>query len=101
MKQIVLVKEIGSNLVTRNILASLFTKINKFKEKDILIDFKNIKFISRSGTDEYIKFKDSTKKKIKEINQSEEIKKMFQIVYKNKDNKVDYNKLEPPSIIII
>ena len=101
MKQIVLSKEIGSNLVTRSSLDSLFTKINKFKERDVIVNFKDIEFISRSGADEYIKFRDSTKKKITEINQSREIKKMFQMVYKTKDKKIVYNKLEPPPVIII
>lgn len=80
MKKIELFKELGSNVVTRNSLDSLFSKIKKYKSKEIVVDFNKVDFISRSGADEFLKLKSSTKKIIKEINMSDEVRDMFKVV---------------------
>ena len=80
MKQIKLVNIFGSNIVTRNSLDSLFSKIKKYKSKEIEIDFDKIDFISRSSADEYLKLKDVTRKIIKEVNMTDKVKDMFNVV---------------------
>lgn len=89
MKKIILSKEIGTNVVTRNILDRFFSKLERYKSKEIVVDFSDIVFISRSSADEFIKLKNSTRKKIKEINQSENIKQMFEVVTNKIDAKQD------------
>ena len=89
MKKIILVKELGSNIVTRHSLASLFSKIKKYKSKEIVVDFDKIDFISRSSADEYLKLKNSTKGIIKEINMSDEVRDMFNVVTYPNQIKVD------------
>lgn len=101
MKRVVLSKEIGTNVITRNTLDRFFSKIKKYKSKEIVIDFSNINFISRSGADEYLKLKNSVRKKIKEVNQSEDVKAMFGVVSnKSRDIRV-YNELPPVRISTI
>ena len=80
MKKIKLIRELGSNIVTRNSLDSLFSKIKKYKSKEIEIDFDKIDFISRSSADEYLKLKDVTRKIITEVNMTDEVKDMFNVV---------------------
>ena len=80
MARIKLYSEMSSNLITRNSLKAVFSKINKIKEKKIIVDFENIEFVSRSCADEYLKQKAKSDKKIAEVNQSSDIKKMFEFV---------------------
>ena len=54
--------------------------INKSQRDDIVIDFKNIKFISRSCVAEYLKLKEETDKNLIEMHMSDEIKSMFSLV---------------------
>lgn len=79
-KIIKLYDEFSDNIFTRKTVSSFFDRINKLKEKEIVIDFKDIDFISRSCADEYLKFKKRTKKSIVEINMSNEIRSMFKVV---------------------
>ena len=80
MKKIQLVRELGSNVVTRHSLDRLFSKIRKYKSKELLVDFNKVDFVSRSGADEYLKLKNSTNKVITEANMSDEVRDMFEVV---------------------
>jgi hypothetical protein len=81
IRKIILVKEFGENISTRNSIASFFgNKINILKEKEIIIDFKGIKFISRSSAAEYLKLRENCSKELIEKNMSDEIKSMFKLV---------------------
>lgn len=84
MKQrISLHKEFGDNIITRNSMAYFFKKkINRAENKDIIIDFKGIDFISRSCAAEYLKLREETGKNLIEKNMPEEIKSMFDLVVK-------------------
>ena len=101
MKKIILSKEISSNLVTRNSLDRFFSKTNKYKDETITIDFDGITFISRSGTDEYLKLKSNSKKKLKEINRLPDVKKMFELVVKNKHSKIEEQLDHPVPVCVI
>ncbi len=89
MKQIELFRELGSNVVTRHSLDTLFSKIKKYKSKELVVDFNKVNFVSRSGADEYLKLKNSTEKVITEINMSDEVKDMFKVV--TSPNQVKFN----------
>ncbi|HJX50085.1 hypothetical protein A3K73_01030 [Candidatus Pacearchaeota archaeon RBG_13_36_9] len=80
-KEFQLIKKFGENLLTRNSLASYFNEaINNAKEEEVVINFKGIKFISRSCAAEYIKLKEESNKKIIEKNMSKEVKAMFNVI---------------------
>jgi len=98
MKKIILSKEIGTNVVTRTSLDTLFSKLKKYKSKEIVVDFSKITFISRSGADEYIKLKKSIRKNIKEVNQSEEVKSMFAVISGAGSTVEVYSQLPPVRI---
>ena len=98
MKKIILSKEIGTNVVTRTSLDTLFSKLKKYKSKEIVVDFSKITFISRSGADEYIKLKKSIRKNIKEVNQSEEVKSMFAVISSSASSMEVYSQLPPVRI---
>jgi hypothetical protein len=86
MQKVVLAKEFGNNIFTRNIISSFIDKLENLKEKKIILDFKGIDFISRSCADEYMKRKNESKKEFIEKNMSKEICSMFNVVetqYKN------------------
>lgn len=60
--------------------SSFFDKIEKSQAKQIVIDFKGIKSISRSFAQEYQSRKAKSKKNITEANIPENVEKMFEIV---------------------
>lgn len=85
-KMILLVSEFGGNIFTRSSIFDFFEKINSLKNVNIKLDFKNVKFISRSCADEYLKQKKVSRKKIVEVNVSKDVCAMFTNVqnqYKN------------------
>ncbi len=83
IKKILLNKEFGENILTRNSIASFFNeKINNLKDDEITIDFKNIIFISRSSAAEYLKLRENSNKNLLEKNMSNEVKSMFNLVEK-------------------
>lgn len=83
IQRISLYKEFGNNILTRSSIVSLFKKnINVSKYEDVIVDFKNIKFISRSCTSEYLKLREETNKNLVEKNMSNEIRAMFDLVIK-------------------
>lgn len=88
MKQKVLSlnEEFGNNIFTRSKISSFFEKINRLKEDKIMIDFKDIEFISRSCADEYLKLKSKSNKTLVEINMSNEINSMFNLVKHQQKN---------------
>lgn len=79
-KKIYLSDYFGKIIVTRNAVADFFSLISGLSEKEILIDFEGIEFISRSCADEYIKRKLNSDKQIKERNISPNISAMFLLV---------------------
>ena len=79
-KTILLHKEIGNNIFTRDILSRFFEKINHSRENEIVIDFRKVVFISRSCADEYLKLKKRSEKVIVERNIPNEVKSMFKLV---------------------
>ena len=81
-KKINIKKHLGKFIVTRNSIIDLFSDINSLQEKFIILDFKNVDFISRSAADEYIRNKMILKKSIKEINISINVLAMFYLVIK-------------------
>ena len=79
-RKILLSQEFSSNIFTRRTISAFFEKINSQKEIEIVLDFKNIKFISRSCADEYLKQKEKSDKKIVERSMSQEVCSMFNAV---------------------
>lgn len=79
-KTIFLYKEFGDNIFTRNKISYFFDRINSLREKEIIIDFRRVEFISRSCADEYLKLKKKSDKIIVEKNMSNEVKSMFKLV---------------------
>ena len=67
VKKISLNNEFGENIVTRNSIAVFFKeKINSLKDDEIILNFIDIKFISRSCAAEYIKLKNESNKSIEQ-----------------------------------
>ena len=97
MATVVLAKELGRNLTTRNSLRSLFEKAAKSEDETLVVDFKNIEFISRSCADEYLKLKESLlhDKKIIEQNKSKDLEQMFSIVQQSRTMHLEQFKPTP------
>lgn len=79
-KRVSLLKVFGNNIITRNSIFDFFTELEDFKEDKIVLDFKDITFISRSCADEYLKQKKVSSKAVIEENMSEDICKMFDLI---------------------
>jgi len=80
MASIQLSKILGNNIFTRRTISNFFEELNKRNDKEIEIDFSKVEFISRSCADEYIKKKKESNKKIVEVNMSENVCSMFNVV---------------------
>ena len=84
-------KDFGENLITRNSLISFFLgKVKKQKDDEVILDFKNIKFISRSCAAEYIKLREKSTKDISEVNMSSDVKSMFKVIVNQLKN-IEFN----------
>ena len=79
-KRISLFEVFGNNVITRNSIFDFFTELEDLKEDKIVLDFKNITFISRSCADEYLKQKKISKMTLIEVNMSEDICNMFDLI---------------------
>jgi len=79
-KRISLFEVFNNNIVTRNSMSSFFEDLNSLENTKIVLDFENISFISRSCADEYLKQRRASKKKIVEVNMSENVCEMFKLV---------------------
>ena len=70
-----------NQIVTRNSMKLFLDKLSRAFSKEIVLDFKDISFISRSCADEYIKWKVITSKnKITEVNMNDDVRMMFKLV---------------------
>jgi hypothetical protein len=84
---------ISKDLSLRDTAQAFFRDLQKQNDKNIMVDFTDVRSISRSFAHEYLLQKENSPKKIDEINMSEHIQRMFDIV-KNADTKprlVSYN----------
>ncbi|MBU3912549.1 MAG: hypothetical protein KKB21_05365 [Nanoarchaeota archaeon] len=72
--------QLGERVFTRITMQDFLSKISKLKEKKVVLDFKKVKFISRSCADEYLKFIQNTKKNVSSINQSSDVRMMIKAV---------------------
>ncbi len=84
--KILLTHEFGNNIFTRSSISDFFRKLNSLKNKEIILDFDKVEFISRSCADEYLKQKKLSTKKIVEANMSNEVYNMFKNVYIQYEN---------------
>ena len=76
-------EKIHPNLGMNQAAEELFEEINQNNENEIIIDFSDVVFMSRSFTQEYLFQKLTSNKKIVELNVSENIQKMFNVVSKD------------------
>ncbi len=98
-REILLSQDFDSNIFTRKTISAFFEKINSLKEKEIVLDFEGIEFISRSCADEYLKQKEESDKKIVEVNMNKEVCSMFNVVqnqYQNKGFSVTFVNCDNP-----
>lgn len=76
-------EKIHPNLGMNQAAEELFDEINQNSYDEILIDFSNVVFMSRSFTQEYLFQKLTSEKRIVELNVPENIQKMFEVVIKD------------------
>jgi len=77
----ILIKEqVAVDLALRDSAVAFFKFINSLKEEHIIVDFKDIKSISRSFAHEYYTQKSRSTKNISEANVPENVRKMFEVV---------------------
>jgi len=76
-------KTISEHLVFRDSVSTLFQQIKHHKNADVVLDFSDVKSISRSFAQEYLQKKKNHSFPLKEKNMSPEIKKMFDAVKKH------------------
>lgn len=77
----ILVKKfLSENLALRDLAKDFFKEVELMPTKEIVLDFKGIKSISRSFAHEYIKQKEKSKKVFNEVNMPENVQRMISIV---------------------
>jgi len=87
------------NLSLRAEADSLFRKIEKSTRKNVEVDFRNVKFVSRSFAHQYLLRKESSKKNVSEINMSSQTRKIFKIARKKSDSvRFDYSEWKVSSL---
>lgn len=73
---------VSEDLALRANARSFFERVEELSEDEVVLDFKDVKTITRSFAHEYLKRKDDSKKEISEVNVPSEVKKMFEVVGK-------------------
>lgn len=74
--------EINAALDFNQSASELFNKINQSAEKDFTIDFEDVFYISRSFAQAYYASKKRSPKKVTEINLSDDVKPMMEMIEK-------------------
>ena len=67
-------------------MREFFQEIESAKTEEVVLDFSNIEFISRSCADEYLSLKSSSSKVLKEKNVSYSVSEMIKEVRKSREN---------------
>lgn len=81
VRKIVFIKQaVSADLALRNRADSLFDDIKNLHASEIIIDFSEVKSISRSFAHQYQVRKQSSRKKISEVHVPEHVAKMFRVV---------------------
>ena len=75
--------ELDSHLGMNFVAKEFFETINGSEFTRFVIDFNNVKFMSRSFTQEYLFQKLKTDKEIIEVNVPNDVQKMFDVVSKD------------------
>ncbi len=85
-RKVSIFEKLGERIFTRITMQDFLSEISKLKEKEVILDFNKVKFISRSCIDEYVRFIQNTEKKIKSINQSPDVCMMIKAVENGLDS---------------
>ncbi len=85
VKRINITEVLSERLAFRISCDVLFDKIEKMNAQEFIIDFSNVRTISRSFAHQYIMRKNASKKIIREDNIPTNIRKMLEIVEKQLD----------------
>ena len=75
-------QEINSSLELNSYATDFIDKINQINEKDFIIDFKDVTFVSRTFAQAYYASKKRSPKNITEINLSSEVEPLMVMVEK-------------------
>ncbi|MGL6299044.1 MAG: STAS-like domain-containing protein [Methanobacteriaceae archaeon] len=82
-EEIFLEKEISENLGIRHTAERLFNKLNHNKSSNVVMNFDNVEFMSRSFAQEYVFQKEHSELNITEKNIPYNVKMMLEVVYDN------------------
>lgn len=86
-KEIMIVKMINSNLGMRSSAKNFFEDLNNISNTKLVINFENVKFMSRSFAQEYVQQKKRTNKIIIEKNKPKDVQCMLNVVKNSKKPK--------------
>ena len=101
MSNHIMISEVLSkDLALRNNADSLFEELSKIKSKEIVVDFRNVKSITRSFAHQYKENKSLSKKIILEENVPLNISKMFNVVSRTIDRQPIIN-LKTAQVILV
>ncbi|MDG6223007.1 MAG: DUF4325 domain-containing protein [Candidatus Bathyarchaeota archaeon] len=83
LSETISIKEaVSPDLALRNSAQNFFKRIERLENNKIVVDFTDVKTITRSFADEYLNHKKSSKKEIIDVNVPENVAKMFAVVKK-------------------
>ena len=93
-------EKISANLALRRSVEDFYDYLSSLSNEEIIIDFAEIKSISRSFAHEYIIRKKDFPKKINEINIPENVRRMFKVVSEPSPKKPVFNVKSIKAILI-
>lgn len=91
-------KIISEHLVFRDSVSTLFQDLKRRKNTNVVLDFSDVKSISRSFAQEYLKQKKNHSFTLKEKNMSPEIKKMFDAVKNHQKKSFSFDNTKKRSL---
>lgn len=85
-QKIDMAKEISQKLGFRDSASEFFNLLNTMPADNIEIDFKDVKFMSRSFAHEYLQRKKELDKRVIELNKPDDVDSMFKVVIESIKN---------------
>jgi hypothetical protein len=92
--------ELSSDLAFRDIAASFMDKVESQRDRDVIIDFRDVESITRSFAHEYVNRRDITSKNIVEVNVPPAVTRMFAVI-NNSEKRPRFDDLKNAELLSI
>ncbi len=89
--KILMKEKISVDLALRDSAREFFELVESLPSEEVVLDFKDVRSISRSFAHEFVDRKRSSQKKVREVNVPQNVRKMFAVVEEPREKQHIFN----------